>query len=103
MQLLKTAVILICEQNFSIQFTTPKLRKRELNCKLSCFFLSFFFFFAEFQAMAQITVLFLLVLSSLCLQTYGNGGSWIECTWKQDDGKDQGVIGVSHFTSFLAK
>ncbi|KAL9958255.1 hypothetical protein ACROYT_G035249 [Oculina patagonica] len=53
----------------------------------------------DFQAMAQIAVLqialCLLVLNSLCAQTHG--GSWKECTWRQEDGKDEGVIGVCDF------
>ena len=49
--------------------------------------------------MAHCTVLHialcLLVLNSLCYQTLAS--SFKECTWKKEDGKDKGVIAVSHF------
>ena len=41
--------------------------------------------------------LFLLVLHLLCYHTLA--GSFKECTWKAEDGKDAGVIRVSHFSA----
>ncbi|KAJ7327798.1 Saccharopine dehydrogenase [Desmophyllum pertusum] len=50
----------------------------------------------NFQAMAFLKIaLCLLTLNWLCDQTYG--GSWKECTWKQENGKDEGVIWACEF------